>query len=200
MKAGPRALAELPSMLDGHRRRATSRSSSRCRSSSQALAVDRAARPRRMQWLNAHHELNPVTRHAPGRARVDRCHRPRLRHVRVRPARRRDGHVRLPGVQRDRRRRGVALGRGDGRHDRARRRRLGRPRRPRRHRPDRAAGSSAGLLDNILASQYALGLAPSSGRSRPPVGAASSAPTAASRPAHERAFYCPKCGMRLLRG
>ena len=72
-----------------------------------------------------------------GRARIDRCGRPRLRHVRLLAARRRGRHVRLPRVQRDRRRRGRALGRGDRRHDLPGRRRLGRQGRPRRHRPDR---------------------------------------------------------------
>ena len=38
------------------------------------------------------------------------------------------------------------------------------------------------------------------GRCPRPVAAAWCAPIAASRSAHERAFYCPKCGMRLLRG
>ena len=41
----------------------------------------------------------------------------------------------------------------------------------------------------------------SSGPSPAAVGqGASCAPTAASTPGHERAFYCPKCGMRMLRG
>ena len=72
-----------------------------------------------------------------GRPRIDRRGRSRLRHVRLRAARRRGRHVRLPGVQRDRRRRRGALGRGDRRHDLPRRRRLGRQGRPRRHGPDR---------------------------------------------------------------
>jgi hypothetical protein len=58
----------------------------------------------------------------------------------------------------------------------------------------------SGLLTNILASQFALGLTaierpvPAAGRGGlvcAHCGFASS---------HERAFYCPKCGMRLLRG
>jgi hypothetical protein len=58
----------------------------------------------------------------------------------------------------------------------------------------------SGLLTNILASQFALGLTaierpfPAAGRGGlvcTHCGFASS---------HERAFYCPKCGMRLLRG
>lgn len=58
----------------------------------------------------------------------------------------------------------------------------------------------AGILTNILASQYALGLTaidrpvPAAGRG----GLVCAHCGFAS--AHERAFYCPKCGMRLLRG
>jgi hypothetical protein len=57
-----------------------------------------------------------------------------------------------------------------------------------------------GLLKNVLASQYALGLTavdkpmPAAGRG----GVICAHCGFAS--AHERAFYCPKCGMRLLRG
>jgi rubrerythrin len=56
------------------------------------------------------------------------------------------------------------------------------------------------LLTNILASQHALGLTsverpvPAAGRG----GLVCAHCGFAS--AHERAFYCPKCGMRLLRG
>jgi hypothetical protein len=58
----------------------------------------------------------------------------------------------------------------------------------------------ASLLNNILASQYALGLTsierpvPAAGRGGLVCGHCGFAS------AHERAFYCPKCGMRLLRG
>ena len=66
---------------------------------------------------------------------------------------------------------------------------------------DRAAEADrSASAPNILASQHAVGISASSGRCRPPGRAASSARTAASRPAHDRAFYCPKCGMRMVRG
>jgi hypothetical protein len=58
----------------------------------------------------------------------------------------------------------------------------------------------AGLLMNILSSQYSMGLTaverpvPAAGRG----GLVCAHCGFAS--AHERAFYCPKCGMRLLRG
>ena len=56
------------------------------------------------------------------------------------------------------------------------------------------------LLANVLASQYAIGMTPSE---RPVPAAGSGGLVCASCgfvSGHERAFYCPKCGMRLLRG
>ena len=57
-----------------------------------------------------------------------------------------------------------------------------------------------GLLNNILASQYAMGLT----NIERPVPAAGRGGLVCAHcgfaSAHERAFYCPKCGMRLLRG
>jgi hypothetical protein len=67
-----------------------------------------------------------------------------------------------------------------------------------RHGPDRAG--LAGLLTNVLASPHAVGLTavdrpvPAAGRG----GLVCAHCGFAS--GHERAFYCPKCGMRLLRG
>ncbi len=63
-----------------------------------------------------------------------------------------------------------------------------------------AAKLLSGILTNVLANQYALGLTavdrpvPAAGRG----GLVCAHCGFAS--AHERAFYCPKCGMRLLRG
>ena len=56
------------------------------------------------------------------------------------------------------------------------------------------------LLANVLASQYAIGMTPSE---RPVPAAGAGGLVCASCgfvSGHERAFYCPKCGMRLLRG
>ncbi|MGH2467713.1 MAG: hypothetical protein ACRDGL_08285 [Candidatus Limnocylindrales bacterium] len=57
-----------------------------------------------------------------------------------------------------------------------------------------------GLLRNVLASQYAMGLT----AVEKPVPAAGRGGLVCAHcgfaSAHERAFYCPKCGMRLLRG
>ncbi|MGO9179107.1 MAG: hypothetical protein ACLQBX_08445 [Candidatus Limnocylindrales bacterium] len=66
---------------------------------------------------------------------------------------------------------------------------------------DRAAQKIlSNLLANVLASQYALGMTHSE---RPVPAAGAGGLVCAScgfASAHERAFYCPKCGMRLLRG
>ena len=85
MQAGPKALDELPGMLQGL---AISEVEV-----IQPLPVEYAeAQPviqrpsEAMQWLSAHHELQPDRPPCPGRARVDRRHRPRLRHIRVRHA------------------------------------------------------------------------------------------------------------------
>ena len=179
----------------------TSRSSSRSSSSSPRRCPMIARPSEAMQWLNAHHRAEPD--HAPRarRPRVDRRGRPRLRHVRLRAARRRDRHVRVPRVQRGHRRRRVPLGRGDGRHDRPRRRRAG------------AAAASAATPTGSRS--RLLGEHPGQ-HPRQPVrdGPHGRRPARARRPGrgglvcahcgfasgHERAFYCPKCGMRLLRG
>ena len=180
MKSGPKALAELPGMLAGL-----------------AQLGDRGGRSAadRIQPGDAH-DLPPVRGDAVAqrpprqladhpararRARVDRRGRPGVRHVRLRPARRRGRHVRLPRVQRDRRRRGVALGRGDGRHDLPRGRRLGRPRRPRRHRPDRGEAPRRAARRTSWRASTRRAWPRSSDPCRRPVGAASCAPTAASR-------------------
>jgi hypothetical protein len=56
------------------------------------------------------------------------------------------------------------------------------------------------IFSNILASNYVLGLAPS-GRPVPAAGRGGlTCAHCGFASAHERAFYCPKCGMRLLRG
>lgn len=63
-----------------------------------------------------------------------------------------------------------------------------------------AARCLAGLFQNILANQYVLGVAPPD-RPVPAAGRGGLVCAHCSfASAHERAFYCPKCGMRLLRG
>jgi uncharacterized paraquat-inducible protein A len=63
-----------------------------------------------------------------------------------------------------------------------------------------AARLLSGIFQNVLASQYAMGIAP---LDRPVPMAGRGGLVCAHcgfASAHTRAFYCPKCGMRLLRG
>jgi len=63
-----------------------------------------------------------------------------------------------------------------------------------------AARLLAGIFNSILANQYAVGV---TADERPVPAAGRGGLVCAScgfSSAHERAFYCPKCGMRLLRG
>jgi len=190
MQAGPNAMAELPSMLAGIAQGDVEVVEPLPLEYSQA--VPQIARPSEaMQWLNAHHQLSPITRHAlvvlesidaidlafdtfAGAlldGETDTSGYPEYNAIIGGLASHWDeatGDMIVRGV--------VGWGgrgvRGD--TDRIAQRILG------------------GILTNILASQFALGL------------------TAVDRPVpaagrgglsgHERAFYCPKCGMRLLRG
>ena len=199
LKAGPAAIAELPMMLVGLARAEIEVVEPLPIEFSQATPNDR--QPVRGDAV-AQRPSRPLADHPPraGRPRVDRCGRSRLRHVRLLAARRRGRHVRLPRVQRDRRWRGGPLGRGDRRHDLPGRRRLGRQGRPRRHRPDRGQAARRhpqqhpGQPVRARPDRRSSGRCPAAGRG----GLVCAHCGFAS--AHERAFYCPKCGMRLLRG
>ncbi len=198
MSAGPQALAELPGMLAG-----TVRGDIEVVEPLPlefAQAVPQIVRPSEaMQWLNAHHELSPVTRHALFvlesidavdlafdtfacgllEGDVDTSGYPEYNAIVGGVASHWDeatGDMIVRGV--------VGWGgrgvRGD--TDRIAQRILG------------------GILTNVLANQHALGLTaverpvPAAGRG----GLVCAHCGFAS--AHDRAFYCPKCGMRLLRG
>ena len=108
-------------------------------------ATPMIARPSEaMQWLNAHHVHSPITRHAlvvlESIDAIDLAFDTFVCALL-------DGEVDTRGYPEYSAIVGgvaVALGRGDRRHDRRRRRRLGRQGRPRRHGPDRRASSSAG--------------------------------------------------------
>ena len=198
LKAGPRALSELSAMLTG-----LARSDIEVVDPLEleyAQAVPQIARPSEaMQWLNAHHHLSPITRHALVvlesidavdlafdtfacamlDGETDTSGYPEYNAVIGGVASHWDeatGDMIVRGV--------VGWG---GRGVRGATDRLG----------IRILGS---LLGNILANQYALGLTavdrpvPAAGRG----GLVCAHCGFAS--GHERAFYCPKCGMRLLRG
>ena len=198
MQAGPRALAELPGMLSGIARSDVEVVEPLELEYSQA--VPQIARPSEaMQWLNAHHQLSPVTRHAlvvlESLDAVDLAFDTFACALL-------DGEVDTSGypdysavIG------GVASHWDEATGDMIVRGVVGWGGKGVRGDTDRIASRIlGGLLTNILANQFALGLTaverpvPAAGRG----GLVCAHCGFAS--AHERAFYCPKCGMRLLRG
>jgi len=197
-KAGPRALAELPSMLVGMTKSEIEVVDPLPIEFSQATPV--IVRPSEaMQWLNAHHQHSPITRHALVvlefidaidlafdtfvcallEGEVDTSDYPEYNAI--------------VG--------GVASHWDEATGDMIVRAVVGWGGKGVRGDTDRiAARILGGLLTNILANQYSLGLTaierpvPAAGRGGLVCGHCGFAS------AHERAFYCPKCGMRLLRG
>ena len=198
LKAGPKAIAELPTMLVGLARSEIEVVDPLPIEFSQATPTI-VSPSEAMQWLNAHHVHSPITRHALVvlesidavdlafdtfvcallEGEVDTSGYPEYNAI-------------VGGVAAhwdeatgDMICRGVVGGGGKGvRGD-----------------TDRiGAKLLGGILSNILASQYALGLTPI----ERPVPAAGRGGLVCAHcgfaSAHERAFYCPKCGMRLLRG
>jgi hypothetical protein len=198
MQTGPNALSELPSMLHGLARTEIEVVEPLPIEFSQATPV--IARPSEaMQWLNAHHVHSPVTRHALVvletidaidlafdtfvctllEGEVDTSGYPE--------------YAAVVG--------GVAAHWDEATGDMIVRSVVGWGGKGVRGDTDRiAAKLLSGILTNVLANQYALGLTavdrpvPAAGRG----GLVCAHCGFAS--AHERAFYCPKCGMRLLRG
>jgi hypothetical protein len=198
MKAGPNSMAELPSMLHGLARTEIEVVDPLPIEFSQATPV--IARPSEaMQWLNAHHAQSPVTRHAlvvlESIDAVDLAFDTFVCTLL-------DGEVDTSGypdysavVG------GVASHWDEATGDMIVRAVVGWGGKGVRGDTDRiAAKLLAGILTNVLANQYALGLTaidrpvPAAGRG----GLVCAHCGFAS--AHERAFYCPKCGMRLIRG
>jgi hypothetical protein len=198
MRAGPQAMAELPRMLEGLTRNPVEVVDPLPLEFAQAVPV--IARPSEaMQWLNAHHELGPVTRHAlvvlESIDAVDLAFDTFVCSLL-------DGDTDTSGypdysavVG------GLASHWDEATGDMIVRGVVGWGGRGVRGDTDRIATRIlAGILTNILASQYAMGLTavdrpvPAAGRG----GLVCAHCGFAS--GHERAFYCPKCGMRLLRG
>ena len=198
MTAGPNAMAELPSMLHGLARTAIEVVDPLPIEFSQATPI--IARPSEaMQWLNAHHVHSPVTRHAlvvlETIDAVDLAFDTFVCTLL-------DGEVDTSGypeyaavVG------GVASHWDEATGDMIVRAVVGWGGNGVRGDTDRIASKLlAGILTNVLANQYAMGLTaierpvPAAGRG----GLVCAHCGFAS--AHERAFYCPKCGMRLLRG
>jgi hypothetical protein len=198
MRAGPKAMSELPRMLEGLTRNLIEVVDPLPLEFAQAVPV--IARPSEaMQWLNAHHELSPVTRHAlvvlESIDAVDLAFDTFVCALL-------DGETDTSGYpEYNAIVGGLASHWDEATGDMIVRGVVGWGGRGVRGDTDRTASRIlSGILSNILASQYAMGLTavdrpvPAAGRG----GLVCAHCGFAS--GHERAFYCPKCGMRLLRG
>lgn len=198
MKAGPGALAELPSMLVGLAQTEVEVVEPLPIEFSQATPA--IARPSEaMQWLNAHHVHSPITRHAlvvlESIDAVDLAFDTFVCTML-------DGEVDTSGYpEYNAIIGGVAAHWDEATGDLICRAVVGWGGKGVRGDTDRiGAKLLAGILSNIIASKFATGLTtierpvPAAGRG----GLVCAHCGFAS--AHERAFYCPKCGMRLLRG
>jgi hypothetical protein len=198
MKAGPKTLAELPGMLSGLARSEIEVVDPLPLEYSDASPV--ISRPTQaMQWLNAHHDQSPVTRHAlvvlESIDAIDLAFDTFVCALL-------DGHVDTAGypdynavVG------GVASHWDEATGDMICRAVVGWGGHGARGDTDRNGSRIlTSLLTNILASHNAQGLVaverpvPAAGRG----GLVCTHCGFAS--GHDRAFYCPKCGMRLLRG
>ena len=198
MKAGPQAMAELPSMLVGLAKAEIEVVEPLPIEFSQATPT--IAHPSEaMQWLNAHHIHSPVTRHAlvvlESIDAVDLAFDTFVCSLL-------DGEIDTSGYpEYNAVVGGVAAHWDEATGDMICRAVVGWGGRGVRGDTDRIGNKLlAGILTNILANQHAVGLTaierpvPAAGRG----GLVCAHCGFAS--AHERAFYCPKCGMRLLRG
>lgn len=198
MKAGSQAIAELPSMLVGLAKAEIEVVDPLPIEFSQATPT--IARPSEaMQWLNAHHVHSPITRHAlvvlESIDAIDLAFDTFVCSLL-------DGEIDTSGYpEYNAVIGGVAAHWDEATGDMICRAVVGWGGRGVRGDTDRiGARMLAGILSNVLASQYAMGLTaierpvPAAGRG----GLVCAHCGFAS--AHERAFYCPKCGMRLLRG
>ena len=199
IKAGPAAHADLASMLAGLARTDTEVIGPLPVEFSQA--TPNIVRPSEaMQWLNAHHALSPVGRHAlvvlESIDAVDLAFDTLVATLL-------DGELDTSGYpQYNAVVGGVASHWDEVSGDMIVRGVVGWGGRGVRGDTDRVGSKIlTSLLASILASQYALGL---TRVERPAVAAGGRGGVMCAHcgfhSAHERAFYCPKCGMRLLRG
>ena len=198
MKTGPAAIRELPSMLVGLARSEIETVEPLPIEYSEATPTI-VTPSEAMQWLNAHHANSPITRHAlvvlESIDAVDLAFDTFVCALL-------EGEVDTSGYpEYNAIVGGVAAHWDEATGDMICRAVVGWGGKGVRGDTDRiGARLLAGLLNNILASQYAMGLTaierpvPAAGRG----GLVCAHCGFAS--GHERAFYCPKCGMRLLRG
>jgi hypothetical protein len=198
MRAGPRALAELPQMLIGYAKGDVEVVEPLPLEFAQAMP--QIAHPSEaMQWVQAHQELSPVTRHAlvvlESIDAIDLAFDTFACGLL-------DGETDTSGYpEYNAVVGGVASHWDEATGDMIVRAVVGWGGRGVRGDTDRIAQKLlAGILGNVLGSQHAIGLTavdrpvPAAGR-----GGLVCAHCGFSS-GHERAFYCPKCGMRLLRG
>ena len=198
MRAGPEAIAELPAMLAGLAKTEIEIVEPLPIEFSEASPV--IARPSEaMQWLNAHHMHSPVTRHAlvvlESLDAIDLAYDTFVCSLL-------DGETDTAGYpEYNAIVGGVASHWDEATGDMIVRAVVGWGGKGVRGDTDRIGSRLlAGLLTNILASSHAIGLT----AVEKPVPAAGRGGLVCAHcgfaSAHERAFYCPKCGMRLLRG
>jgi hypothetical protein len=198
LKAGPKAVAELPTMLIGLARAEIEVVDPLPIEFSQATPTI-VSPSEAMQWLNAHHLHSPITRHAlvvlESIDAVDLAFDTFVCSLL-------DGQLDTSGYpEYNAIIGGVAAHWDEATGDMICRAVVGWGGKGVRGDTDRiGAKLLSNILTNILASQYALGLA----STERPVPAAGRGGLVCAHcgfaSAHERAFYCPKCGMRLLRG
>lgn len=198
MRAGPRALAELPQMLVGYAKGDVEVVEPLPLEFAQAMP--QIAHPSEaMQWVQAHQELSPVTRHA--LVVLESIDAVDLAFDTFACALL-DGETDTSGYpDYNAVIGGVASHWDEATGDMIVRAVVGWGGRGVRGDTDRIAQKLiAGILGNVLGSQHAIGLTavdrpvPAAGRG----GLVCAHCGFAS--GHVRAFYCPKCGMRLLRG
>jgi len=198
MRTGPNAMAELPGMLVGLAKSEIEVIEPLPIEFSQATPT--IARPSEaMQWLNAHHVHSPIARHAlvvlESIDAIDLAFDTFVCALL-------DGDVDTSGYPEYAAvLGGVASHWDESTGDMIVRAVVGWGGKGVRGDTDRiGAKLLSGILTNVLANQYALGL---TAVERPvPAGGRGGLVCAhcGFASAHERAFYCPKCGMRLLRG
>jgi len=198
LKAGPAAIAELPTMLTGLARSEIEVVEPLPIEFSQATPTI-VSPSEAMQWLNAHHIHSPITRHAlfvlESLDAVDLAFDTFVCTLL-------DGEVDTSGYpEYNAIVGGVAAHWDEATGDMICRAVVGWGGKGVRGDTDRiGAKMLGGILSNILASQHALGLT----SIERPVPAARRGGLVCAHcgfaSGHERAFYCPKCGMRMLRG
>ena len=198
MRTGPQALAELPSMLTGLTRNEVEVVDPLAMEFAQA--IPQIVRPSEaMQWLNANHHLSPVTRHAlvvlESIDAIDMAFDTFACTLL-------DGETDTSGYPEYNAIVGGVVSHWDeATGDMIVRGVVGWGGRGVRGDTDRTAQRIlGGIVANVLANQYAMGMTAVDR----PVPAAGRGGLVCAHCAfvsgHERAFYCPKCGMRLLRG